>query len=217
MALRHARDNRDFYGSRYPSRELVWEVGAAYQTEDYYEVKLSYRSAVGFRGRPGVEQFTIDKAGPIEFRQILSQPRPFRVLILSIAVLLVLVVGATAIDALLPSAGFGGSGGDSGPIAIAVPPAGAPIPAAGTPTPAANPVSAPLPAADPSALETAALAPATPTPIPARSPTVSPAPSAVELPPSGMFSTTGSMVAKRYQHRGVNVPDGKVSWWAELT
>ena len=25
-----------------------------------------------------------------------------------------------------------------------------------------------------------------------------------------MFSTTSRMVAKRYQHRGVNVPDGKV-------
>ena len=75
MALQHARDNRDFYGSRYANGELVWEVLSADQTEDYYEVKLSYRPALGFRGRPGVEQFTIDKAGPIEFWQNGSPPK----------------------------------------------------------------------------------------------------------------------------------------------
>ena len=63
LALQHARDNRAFYG-RYADRELVWEVVCADETEDYYEVKLSYRPARGFRGRPGVEQLTIDKTGP---------------------------------------------------------------------------------------------------------------------------------------------------------
>ena len=74
LALRHARDNRDFYGRRYAQRDLVWDVLEAEETEDYYEVKLFYRLAGGFRGQPGVEQFTIDKAGPIEFRQILDEP-----------------------------------------------------------------------------------------------------------------------------------------------
>ena len=73
LALQHARDNREFYGRRYAQRDLVWEVISADETEDYYEVLLSYRPAGNFRAA-GVEQFTIDKTGPIEFRQILSQP-----------------------------------------------------------------------------------------------------------------------------------------------
>ena len=73
FALQHARDNREFYG-RYADVELLWQFVGADETEDYYEVKLSYRPARAFRGRPGIEQFTIDKTGPIEFRQILSQP-----------------------------------------------------------------------------------------------------------------------------------------------
>ena len=42
LARQHARDNRDIYG-RYADAELVWEVAAAEETEDYYEVRLSYR------------------------------------------------------------------------------------------------------------------------------------------------------------------------------
>ena len=73
LALQHARDNREFYG-RYAERELEWQVVGADETEDYYEVRLSYRPARAFWGRPGIEQFTIDKTGPVEFRQILDQP-----------------------------------------------------------------------------------------------------------------------------------------------
>ena len=69
LALRYARDNREIYG-RYADRVLVWEVVRAEETEDYYEVRLSYRPTGNFRAA-GVEQFTIDKTGPIEFRQIL--------------------------------------------------------------------------------------------------------------------------------------------------
>ena len=74
LALRYAHDNRDFYG-RYSDRELVWEVVGAEETEDYYEVKLSYRPARGLRGHLGVEQLTIDKTGPIELRRILIEPK----------------------------------------------------------------------------------------------------------------------------------------------
>ena len=98
-ALRHARDNRGFYGRRYARRDLVWEVVGAEETEDYYEVKLSYRPARGFSGRPGIEQFTIDKTGPIEFRQILEEPVAPRVLrrrSTLVAVTLVVVLAAAA-------------------------------------------------------------------------------------------------------------------------
>ena len=101
-ALRHARDNRSFYGRRYARRDLVWEVVGAEETEDYYEVKLSYRPARGFRGRPGVEQFTIDKTGPIEFRQILEEPvEPRGLKRRSNLVALVVLVGLAAAAAIV--------------------------------------------------------------------------------------------------------------------
>ena len=78
LALQHARDNREFYGRRYRRRELVWEELGAEESEDYYRIRLSYRPAQRFRGEPGVEQFTIDKVGPIEFRQIVSHPVELR-------------------------------------------------------------------------------------------------------------------------------------------
>ena len=73
-AIEHARDNREFYGLRYSQMDLVWEVVSQEESEDYYDISLSFRPATGFSGKPGVEQFTIDKTGPITLRQILSQP-----------------------------------------------------------------------------------------------------------------------------------------------
>ena len=52
----------------------MWEVTNQEETEDYYDIRLSYRPAESFRGKPGVEHITIDKTGTIELRQILSQP-----------------------------------------------------------------------------------------------------------------------------------------------
>ena len=77
LALRHANGKRGIYG-RYANRQLGWEVLEAEETEDYYEIKLTYRPARGFRGYPGVEEFYIDKAGPIELHRILGEPRPHR-------------------------------------------------------------------------------------------------------------------------------------------
>ena len=102
MALRHARDNRDFYGRRYSRGDFIWEVVSAEETEDYYEIKLSYRPAQAFRGQPGLEQFTIDKTGPIEFRQVIRQPieRPRWVLRASVAVVVALVVAGAVVAAI---------------------------------------------------------------------------------------------------------------------
>ena len=75
-AIEQARDNRDFYGSTYSQGDLVWEVVRQEESEDYYDIRLSYRPASGFVGKPGIEQFTIDKTGPITLRQILSHPKP---------------------------------------------------------------------------------------------------------------------------------------------
>ena len=99
LALRHARDNRDFYG-RYATTDLVWEELNAEESEDYYRVTLSYRPTRGFRGRPGVEQLTIDKAGPIEIRQILREPRPVWPPPVLLSVITASMVAAAAIGAL---------------------------------------------------------------------------------------------------------------------
>ena len=102
MALQYARDNREFYGG-YADREPVWEVVAADETEDFYEVRLSYRPAGTFRGQPGVEQFTIDKTGPIEFRQVVSQPIETRrwLLLASLASVVALVVTGAVVAIIL--------------------------------------------------------------------------------------------------------------------
>ena len=75
-AIEHARDNRDFYGPTYARGELVWEVVRQEESEGYYDIRLSYRPALRFNGKPGIEQSTIDKPGPITLREILSQPKP---------------------------------------------------------------------------------------------------------------------------------------------
>jgi len=108
LALQHARDNRDFYG-RYGDQELVWEVASAQETEDYYEVRLSYRPARGFR-RAGVEQFTIDKTGPIEFRQIIRQPRLAGSIVAGVAIAIVLAATGATLGGLFASGVLGTTG-----------------------------------------------------------------------------------------------------------
>ena len=95
LAMEHARDNRGFYGRRYARQNLVWEVLSQDESEDYYEIRLSYRPAAGFRGEPGIEQFTVDKTGPVRLRQILVQPvQPWPLLVpLSLAGILIVVGG----------------------------------------------------------------------------------------------------------------------------
>jgi len=36
LAIRHARENTDFYGRRYGARSLVWEMVSQEEGEDYY-------------------------------------------------------------------------------------------------------------------------------------------------------------------------------------
>ena len=102
LALQHARDNREIYG-RYADQELVWEELSAEESEDYYRVRLSYRPARGFRGRPSVEQFTIDKTGPIELRQIVNQPRSSDARNLVVVGLVALAAGGATIGGIFAS------------------------------------------------------------------------------------------------------------------
>ena len=65
LAIRHARDNTDFYDPSIRHDSLVWEVEGQKETGDYYEIRLSFRPARGFQGQAGIEQFTIDKSGKV--------------------------------------------------------------------------------------------------------------------------------------------------------
>ena len=50
LAFQHARNNREIYG-RFANGELIWALDRAHETEDFYDVRLSYRPAHDFRGR----------------------------------------------------------------------------------------------------------------------------------------------------------------------
>ena len=158
LAVEHARDNTDFYGRRYAGRALVWEVISAEESEDYYDIRLSYRPAGRFRGEPGVEQFTIDKTGPVRLRQILDEPvEPRRLRLPLILAGLVVIVGAVVgglfVSGVLP------------------PPEATPTPlAAATIVPTAAPITPTAPAT-----------PSTPTPPPTPPPVTTP--SSVEVRP----------------------------------
>lgn len=74
QAIVHARDKQDFYPSMYAGIRLIWEVLVAEESEDHYDVRLSFRPGGGFQGKPGVEQLIFDKTGELRVRQILDEP-----------------------------------------------------------------------------------------------------------------------------------------------
>ena len=74
IALDHASENQDFYGRRFASMDLAWEVVSQEEVADGYRIQLSYQLAHGFRGNPGVEEFTIDRQGSVQSRRIVSEP-----------------------------------------------------------------------------------------------------------------------------------------------
>ena len=74
LAIQHARDNTDFYDDPSIRHEpLVWEVEGQHETEDFFEIRLSFRPARGFRGQAGIELFTIDRVGKIELRRMVRE------------------------------------------------------------------------------------------------------------------------------------------------
>ena len=74
QAIEHARDHTEFYGPAYQGASLVWEVRSAEESDDYYDIRLSFRPSGRFQGRPGVEQFIFDKTGELRIRQMLDEP-----------------------------------------------------------------------------------------------------------------------------------------------
>ena len=74
QAIEHARDHTEFYGPGYQGVNFVWDVVNAEESDDYYDIRLSFRPSGRFQGRPGVEQFIFDKTGELRVRQLLDEP-----------------------------------------------------------------------------------------------------------------------------------------------
>jgi len=81
LAIKFAREDSRFYtparsgtSSVWSWIRLVWEVIDCEEGEDYYDLKISFRPSGRFLGRPGIEQFIIDKLGKLEVRQVLDEP-----------------------------------------------------------------------------------------------------------------------------------------------
>jgi len=70
LAMENARDNPDFYGVAYRGATLIREVISEEDGDDYYDITFSFRPAGPFQGRPGKEQFIIDKLGTIRVKAL---------------------------------------------------------------------------------------------------------------------------------------------------
>ena len=63
LAIEDARENVDYLQSGYSRLFLVWEVTDTEESEDYYEIKLSFRPPGEYEGEPGLAQFIFDSSG----------------------------------------------------------------------------------------------------------------------------------------------------------
>ena len=72
LAIRTARESPGDYGSQYQTVSMAFELVQANEGEDYYDVTLAFRPQTAFSGRPGQEQFSIEKEGTVAHQQVLS-------------------------------------------------------------------------------------------------------------------------------------------------
>jgi len=104
------------YGRSFRGVAMVFEVESLEETDDFYEVTLSFRPQGNFDGTPGQEQFVVGKEGTISVRQVLASPASkgggFPVLPVGIGLVVVGAIAAIGVVIALSS-----SGGDSVPIA----------------------------------------------------------------------------------------------------
>ena len=73
LALEQTRDKTNSYGDK-KGIELAWELLSADESEDYYDIKLSFKPAGQFQGEPGIEHIIFDKVGDLRVRQVLEEP-----------------------------------------------------------------------------------------------------------------------------------------------
>ena len=174
LAMRTASETPGAYGLAYRDVPMAFEVVEAEETEDHYVITITFRPQGEFTGRPGREQFFIEKEGGIALRQILALPSRRRRLPIIPAAVALAVAGAIAVIAVFAVGGFDG-GGDGG--------ASVPAAAIGGPAPTSALAIAPT-------VEATAIAPSTPRqPTPGPTVTTPPAPAAAELQTATAFPT----------------------------
>ena len=76
VVRRYAGENKDIYGPDYFNIPLVWEVDDSREGDEFYYIYLTFRPGGLYGGTPGREEFITNKAGDIEFRQVLTDPDP---------------------------------------------------------------------------------------------------------------------------------------------
>ena len=176
-AMQVATETPGDYGPAYSGIRMAFDVVQSEDREDHYVITLSLRPQGEFSGRPGREQFFLEKLGAVAHRQVLALPRPGRgIPVIPVAIGLA-VAGVVAVIAVLAVGGLG-RGDDSQPGATASLPTATPISATQTPLP--TPTKAPA-VAPPSE--------AKPTPAPTATPRPDPTPI---LPPTATPAVTSS-------------------------
>ena len=193
LAMRTAREAPGDYGRRFRDSTMAFDVVEADETEDHYVITISFRPEGEFAGRPGREQFFIEKEGAVALRQVLGLPGRTgwrRIPLGLVAIGLVAVVGAVIGGVFAATSGGEDNGLQSQAVAsptslpeVAV----AALTTASTTAPVAVPPvvpTAPPTPARPSSTAVPLLAP-TPTPLPAT--TLTPPTNAINdaAPPSG--------------------------------
>ena len=153
---------------------MAFEVVEANETEDFYEVTLSFRPQGAFTGTQGQEQFFIEKEGNVAVRQVLSLPAAVggrRFPVIPAAIGLVVVAIAAVIGVVFATGGGDGGGeptalvtpgpaistprssvaqtADANPLPMNPPASDTGAPPTNTPTSALESTAAPLPGPSP--------------------------------------------------------------------
>ena len=130
LAMRSERETPGSYGTRWRDSSMAFEVVGANETDDHYIITLGFRPEGEFKGRPGQEQFFIEKEGTVAVRQVLGLPRPSgisRLPVLPVALGLAAVMAAVVVGIVFATGGLGGNGGGE-PAAALVSPTATPPP-----------------------------------------------------------------------------------------
>ena len=51
LAIQHTQNNTEFYDSSIRHDSLVWEIECQVETDDFYEIRLSFRPTLNWRQR----------------------------------------------------------------------------------------------------------------------------------------------------------------------
>ena len=147
VAMRTAREAPGAYGRRFSGVPMVFDLVEQQEGEDYYIITLSLRPEGDFEGRPGQEQFFIEKEGAVAHRNLLSLPKPakggFPLVKVAIGLAVVAVIGVVAaVIALSAGDDEKAPGTVAAPTAVPATTAGEPVPT-DTPIPTLGPTSTP--------------------------------------------------------------------------